>query len=57
MKLTFDSEFYLIIKGNGTQPILNNESIELYEFQISGYKKYNFNIKPSEILVNGNKTI
>ena len=55
MKLSFYSEIFLIIKGNGTQRILNNESIALYEFTLGRYKNFSFNTKPTEILVNGNK--
>ena len=46
------SEILLAIKGNKTQQILNNKSINLY-YTNTQTKNYQFNTKPSEILVNG----
>ena len=43
-----DSEILLTIKGNNTQQILNNKSINLGRI-------YTFGTKPSEIIVNGEK--
>jgi len=53
-KIICDSEIILTIKGNNTQPILNNEIIELSDLNVK-YHNYTFNETPSEILVNGNK--
>ena len=53
-KAICDSEIILTIKGNNTQPILNNEIIQLSDLNVN-YHNYTFNETPSEILVNGNK--
>ena len=53
-KVISDSEIILTIKGNNTQPILNNEIIEISDLNVK-YHNYTFNETPSEILVNGNK--
>ena len=53
-KVISDSEIILTIKGNNTQPILNNKTIELSDLYVK-YYNYTFNETPSEILVNGNK--
>ena len=53
-KVISDSEIILTIKGNNTQPILNNQIIELSDLNIK-HHNYSFNEAPSEILVNGNK--
>ena len=58
MKLVFDSEIFLIIEGNGTQQILNNNNnkTDLFNFEVWDYQDYYFAYSPSEILVNGKKT-
>ena len=53
-KVICDSEIILTIKGNNTQPILNNEIIQLSDLNVN-YHNYTFNETPSEILVNGKK--
>ena len=53
-KVISDSEIILTIKGNNTQPILNNKIITLSDLYVQ-YHNYTFNETPSEILVNGNK--
>ena len=53
-KIISDSEIILTIKGNDTQPILNDKAIELSDLNAK-YHNYTFNEIPSEILVNGNK--
>ena len=53
-KVISDSEIILTIKGNNTQPILNNQIIELSDLNVK-HHNYTFNETPSEILVNGNK--
>ena len=54
-KLIYVSEVILTIRGKGTQQILNNKSIPLWDYKIHGNKNYIFNNKPSEILVNGKR--
>ena len=54
-KLIYVSEVILTIRGKGTQQILNNKSIPLWNYKIHGNKNYIFNNKPSEILVNGKR--
>ena len=56
MKILLDSEIILTIKGKNTQQILNNKSIEIYDDISKQRKNYEFNINPSEILINGKKT-
>ena len=51
-KLIYVSEVILTIRGKGTQQILNNKSIPLWNYKIHENKNYIFNNKPSEILVN-----
>ena len=55
-KLKTDSEIILAIKGKGNQPILNNQTIRLYDSLLDKYKNYIFNEIPSEVFINGNRT-
>ena len=55
IKLLFYSEITLTITGRNTQKIINNNTYYYYD-RILGYPYYTqFDTKPSEILVNGQK--
>ena len=56
IKLLFDSEIILTIKGNNTQQILNNKEVGIKSRYDNEIEYYIFNTAPSEILINGNKT-
>ena len=51
-KLIFQSEIFLIIKGND-QPILNNKRISIYNTTLGENQYYTFESSPSEIISNG----
>ena len=54
-KIISDTEIILTIKGKGNQPILNNQSIQLWDSISQTNKSYTFNELPSEIFVNGDR--
>ena len=51
--LVSEYEIYITIKGNGSQQILNNKTIQLYDSISNRKNNYHFDYIPSEILVNG----